>query len=195
MNRQPILAHQFAEAILEDMLEVHEGDWFQVQSGSHEARAELLARWETLILERFTSDSIPFTGRKGISTEDPEVAEKFLLKYPQLRALDDLVRAEALRRWPTAEFSYRVLSDPEGCHICCEGQKINLLILTDHAIYGESGKYDETSPHRNATEEWEDWMWGPNGEDSEYLRLERSLGDVARLFRPELLWKATTEEG
>ena len=51
--------------------------------------------------------SLTFTDDSRVSTEDQPTAELFLRKYPRLRKLIDLAKAEATRRWPQTTFHYR----------------------------------------------------------------------------------------
>lgn len=193
LDRRPLLARKFAEAILNDARQ----DGLPRGVLGPTLRQETLNRWVALILENFTSDSIPFPGNEWVSTCDQPTCEKFLAKYPDLRLLDALCREEALRRWPEATFRYSLHSDPEGCHTCWEGQHLTLEIQTDLEFYGPNGEeYPENSPYNAADQEWQRWMWGWSDDDddveevlSPYRKVEQEIGEVARLFRPDIKWK------
>lgn len=200
LDRRPLLARKFAEAIYDNMIA-------RGLSDDPEVRDPIIEEWVALILEDFTSDSIPFPRDGGwVSCYDQATAQKFIDKYPDLQRLIDLCKAEALRRWPEATFRLEIMSDPEGCHICCEGQHLTLEIQTDLDFYGPNGEeYPINSPYHAANKEWDRWEHGwyddedgdgepPEGWDrTPYRLLEAEIGDVARLFRVDVKWKQESE--
>jgi hypothetical protein len=161
-------------------------------------REDVIEEWVKLMVPLWTSHSIPVP-QGYVCTDDDDVAAQFIAKYPQLQALIDLCKAEALRRWPGATFQYEVHSDPEGCHCCSEGQHLTLEIQTGLDFYGPDGSYPEGSPYSAASDAWQDWQYGEFCDDagtrSPYLLLVERLGEVAYLFRADLQSKQDDKNG
>jgi len=120
MDRRPLLARRFAEAIYNNMIA-------RGLSDEDSVREPILDEWVELILSEFTSDSIPYEEEDGVVTAHSDsVITQFLLKFPEIRPA--LEEAETIIReiFPNPVFVYSLHSDPEGCHICTEGQSITL---------------------------------------------------------------------
>ena len=167
MDRRPKLSKLFAELAFETL-----------KAGqSVDEAAEL-------ILKHFTSDSIPLPDGKWVSSSDQGACQKFLAKYPELQPLIDLYTAEALKRWPNASSSFELNSDPEGCHVCSEGQHIYLAIDTGLDFYGPTGTHPKGSPFAGAKDEWEDW----EVEDVDLEALKEKLGPMSHLLMTDLRW-------
>ena len=79
MDLRPKLADDFITAILEDL-----APHLDLEP---EEQTFMRERWKKLILDRFVGHSIPFTDGNWVSTDDDEVAEAFIAKYPHIRAL------------------------------------------------------------------------------------------------------------
>jgi hypothetical protein len=135
------------------------------------------------ILERFVSHSIRL-GKLRFVSDDNEFVQAFLAKYPGLQTLITIAREEAVRRWPQATFQFELLSDPESCHICHEGQGLILTVKTGLAFYTADGEMDG-SEYSLADDAWRAWLWA---DESPYLRAKKELGEVAQLFRVQLRW-------
>jgi hypothetical protein len=122
MDLRPRLAQEFAEAIF--------ADWDQsdqcVDVLTPAQREALISRWTEIILSRFKSHSIQFPKGDYGGTKDPAVVEAFLVKYPDLRERVDKIKEWALGKWPNITFKLEVMSDPDTCHICSEGQLLAL---------------------------------------------------------------------
>ena len=147
MNLRPKLAQEFAEAFRADIEE-------------HGIGPESTDQWAILILERFTSHSIPIER----NDEDPQIVEPFLNKYPECRGVIDTVKAEARKRFPDVEFSpLRLVSDPESCHICWEGQHVSLDIYC-----GLESDWEDGSPFIEAWGEF--YKWSPDYDDLVHAR-------------------------
>lgn len=139
MDRRPLLAARFAKAILEE--------------GSRDED-----RMVAIILEHWTSDSIPFPGHEWVYTEDPGVINAFLEKYPQLKPIIQLHQSQGRKMFgPETTFSFGVHSDPEGCHVCYEGQHLTMHIHTGFDCYIE-GEFSPLSPYWEAHQQWENWV-------------------------------------
>lgn len=187
MDLRPARCREMAEAVYDDLTArgVPVGD-----------KEDTIEEWAGLMVPLWTSHSIPHDGY--VCSSDQEAAARFITKYPQLQALIDLCKAEALRRWPEATFSYNLHSDPEDCHCCREGQHLTLTIQTNLDFYGPGESYPEGSPYSEAQDAWSEWEFGETCDDagtpSPYLLLVDSLGEVAYLFRAELQAKHENEE-
>lgn len=132
MDRRPKLARDFVDAILADALE----------HGIPQGRVALSRkqfftdRWVSLILERFTSDDIPIPD-SYVSSRDPGAVAAFRAKYPQIEPAIEFTKQTALEFWPDAEFLLRIHSDPEGCHVCREGQHLTLEVYHNESIHSD----------------------------------------------------------
>jgi hypothetical protein len=121
MDRRPLLARRFAEAIYEDLAEI---------DVINEEPEVVIDRWVEIILGRFKSDSIPFPSDevRTVETEDEGTVALFLDKYPEVRPALEHAKEVALELFPSPVFRYALHSDPEGCHICHEGQHVVMEI-------------------------------------------------------------------
>ena len=187
MDLRPKMAREAAGDILRDVEARMENDYFdeEYEDDPDKARQMRLDRYTSIILARLTSHSVDFPKGEHVSTDDPETAEKFLVKYPGLRRLIDICKAEALVRWPEATFVLETHSDPESCHTCWEGQHLTLKIQT-----GLPFSVDEGSPFWSAREAWSDWMFE---DGSPYDALVTELGEVGHLFHTDLQWAEEPE--
>lgn len=174
MDLRPKLTEDFLDVIFEDLDQL-----FADFDEDHSLRE----KWRAAILERFIARSLPV---QSVSNEDQRLAEQFIAKYPAIQPLIDLCKAEALRRWPQTVFTFALHSSPEDCHICHEGQHLILRINPGLAFYDEEGGYGYFSPHRQANNEWGDWVCS---EDGPYRQLEDAEGFSWDLFTTDLIWE------
>jgi hypothetical protein len=175
------MAREAAESILRDIENRLDNDYYDENCEEDEGKQReiILSRYAEIILGHLKSHSIPLPKGENVSTEDPKVAERFLAKYAELVPLVECAKAEALRRWPGTTFTLSVTSDPESCHVCCEGQHLTLMIHT-----GLEWSLEEKSPWRLADDAWMDWICG---DGTTYSEIEDSVGDARLLFRTELV--------
>lgn len=196
MDLRPTRCREMAEAIYDNMIA-------RGLSDDPEVREPIIEEWVALMTPLWTAHSLPFPDGEWVCSHNEDVAEAFLAKYPQIQPLIDVVKAEALRRWPEATFQYEVMSDPEGCHQCREGQSLTLEIQTGLDFYGPNGEeYPKNSPYTAAQDDFDNWAhgWDDEADDGNgacvgpYQELRESLGDVAYLFCYDLKWKPEPEE-
>lgn len=186
MDRRPQLSEQFA-LLAYQVFEAHDlidGD--SVDQGRFQ---EAIAVARDTIFNHFTSDSIEFPDGRWVSTDDSQAAQAFLAKYPQLQEFVDLARTEANKRFDNPGFVLEVHSDPEGCHVCREGQHLVLCIQTNLAFYNEDGEM-ENSPYDLADEAWMDWLVS---EESPWYKLIQESPEVSHLIRTDLQWAEDEE--
>jgi hypothetical protein len=197
MDLRPTRCREMAEAVYDNMIA-------RGLSDDPEVRGPIIEEWVALMTPLWTAHSLPFPDGEWVCSHNEMVATAFLAKYPQLQPFIDLCKAEALRRWPTATFRYEVMSDPEGCHQCREGQSFTLEIQTDLAFEGPDGEeYPKNSPFSAAQDAFDNWAhgWDDDADDGAgactgpYHELQVSLGDVAHLFRYDLQWKWEPKDG
>lgn len=117
MDLRPKLAREFAAAIYESLAD---GPADEMEP------EEAIAKWAALIEERFVSHSLPV---ERVETEDEALVAMFLDKYPQVRPVVEHAKAVAVELLHEPRFRCAVHSDPEGCHVCSEGQ---LVVLEVH---------------------------------------------------------------
>jgi hypothetical protein len=89
---------------------------------------EKKARLVELALTKIESHSIPFKKSWDYGSDEPDVIEAFLTKYPKLRQIVADTQAKARELWPDADQILELNNNPEGCHTCHEGQSLHLEI-------------------------------------------------------------------
>lgn len=154
MDLRPRIAAEIVDALMDQT------------SWSESARASARERWIQIALSKIVSHSIEFPGGGwDISCGDPAVVEAYLSKYPKLRQVlaDVLAKAEEVE--PGVRVRVEVHSDPESCHVCWEGQSLNIYpeFRMDGSIHDPV-----FTAKREAMEDW--WLdypgrRGPNKDD------------------------------
>ena len=84
------------------------------------------AKWQEIILGHLQSKSIPLG---AYSSNNPEVIEAFLSKYPVLRPNLAKIRLKADGLEPGVQVTLTLQNDPEMCHVCHEGQTLGVHVL------------------------------------------------------------------
>lgn len=168
MDLRPKLAREFATAIYESLAD-----------GPADAMEpeEAVEKWSALILERFKSHSIRFNweGGDGVTrSADEGVVAMFLDKYPPLRPVLEHMAQVAQETFPGCVLQYEVHSDPEGCHICNEGQDVWLNVFYD-GPKTEDGKIDFGAV-MPVEEQYEDRVM--YAEDCPYAQLGHELQSI-----------------
>ena len=181
MNLRPMLAADFADAILKDL----RGRRGVLDGIDNDIQVEMRSDWETLILDRFKSYSIEYQ-----DNTDPEALKAFLAKYPQLQRLIDLARGEATRRFDPVSLTLEMGNEYESCHTCGEGQYLILRIQTELEFYGDDGEL-EGSEYDRANDAWVDWLCDGG---TPWRHLAEELGEVAGLLRTNIQWKPEPDE-
>ena len=178
MDLRPKLADDFLDAIFADPY------WDAVPPTEQEA---LRADWKVQILDQFISHSVPCKEGCWVSCPHDEPIQAFLAKYPVHEDAIAFVIEAAKRRWPEAEFSLELYSDPEAGHVVYEGQHLVFAIQTGLDFYGPDKSYPENSPYDAASQEWDNWLVS-----DEIFNRMKPAHDVG--FRTELRWKHDDEE-
>lgn len=166
MDRRPLLARRFAEVIYDNMIA-------RGLSDDEKVRAPIVDEWTNLILTEFKSDSIPYEDGDGIVTSHSEgVVAKFLDKFPEIRPAMEAAKAIVEEVLPEPIIRYHLHSDPEGCHICTEGQHIVMEVYYDGehvekpSVTGSDIDWEAFRAHEVAFEER--WLFP---DDSPYNQL------------------------
>lgn len=113
MDLRPQIAADIVDAILDDM---------------DMEDPERRARWIAMAESKIVSHSIDFP-KRGIVSDDPQVIEAFLSKYPVLRPYLAKIRVKADELEPGVRVTLEVQNDPEMCHVCQEGQTLICYVL------------------------------------------------------------------
>jgi hypothetical protein len=150
MDLRPRIAADIAETLLGEF-----------EGWDTDTRATTKARWVEIILSKLVSHSIPFPNE---GRDDADVVATFITKYPEVIAPLLACEEKARELWPDALLVRGLRSDPEGCHVCQEGQHLVLDILRKQPFLDPDAKADA----------WEDW-W-----------LDQSRGENGELFLPML---------
>jgi len=140
MDLRPTLSREFAEAVYESLADI---DVLNLE------REGVVQRWTDIIRARFTSRSIP---TRDVSSDDPNLIAAFLDKYPQVRPVLDHAKEAALEMLPAPQFRYHVHSDPEGCHICHEGQHVCMDVFFDGPRHPASSEQIDWERYRREHE-------------------------------------------
>lgn len=155
MDLRPRIAAEIVDAILAD-LDQHGWRYSEWPRD----------RWVELARSKIVSHSIEFPdGRWDISCSDPAVVEAYLAKYPKLRKVLTDVLAKAEEVEPGCRVRVEVHSDPESCHVCWEGQSLNI-----YPEFRMDGTIEDPvwRAKREAVDDW--WLdyprrFGPDSDD------------------------------
>lgn len=113
MDLRPKIAAEIVEALLDEM-------------GCPEAdRVRVRDHWVTIAKSKLVSHSLP---TRDYSTHDPDLVEKYLVKYPEIRPAIESCLAYVRNVIPEGRARLELTSDPEMCHICFEGQSLRLIV-------------------------------------------------------------------
>jgi hypothetical protein len=169
MDLRPKLSRDFADAVYESLADI---DVLELEKG------EVVDRWAEIILPLFKAHSLPLPGGQCTTENDPATIEAFLDKYPKLRPVIAWAKEIALQVFPGAgNFTLEVHSDPEGCHVCCEGQ--DLWLYGDYdgkKKEGEDGKMEiDYDAHFALEGQFTDLLYADDG-------LYEQLGDMRDLL-------------
>jgi len=151
MDRRPLLARRFAEAIYKSL---EDGP---VDDMDPEV---VIDKWVDLILPEFKSDSILFP-QDGTASDNEAVVTQFILKYPEIRPAIEAAQNIVIEILPDPIIRYGVHSDPDGCHICTEGQHLTMDVFYDGPRNGDDINWDA---YREKEEEFnERWLFPADG--------------------------------
>jgi hypothetical protein len=163
MDLRPKIAADIVEALFDEL------------SWAVEERDKVRVRWIEVARSKIVSHSIPLPdpmpGR--ITSTDEAVINAFINKYPPLRRYLDEGMAKAREIEPKATFLLELMNDPEGCHVCYEGQHLTVEITFP-------GTYDAYKAKQEAFDDW--WLDYPPRDDVEQR-------DIVWLLHPRVTYE------
>lgn len=163
------IASEIVEALVPDVV----SRFSELSKASDEELAAFKAEWVEMALSKFRSHSIEWDRKdplsSSITSRNPDVVEQYLVKYPKLRPWVQRYEELALSLWAESKTWLEIHSDPEGCHVCCEGQRLWMHVYVPwpendyKGFMAETEKFHETlyddPEHEEFRQSDEGWLF------------------------------------
>ena len=123
MNLRPKIAADAVSKIIDDVSkrQILRNIW---ECLTEPERQDLRQTWEQIILNELQSKSI---STSSIVCGLQDVLAAYFVKYPVVKERVDMILKKIKEIDPGARPTIELLSDPEGCHVCCEGQSLSVI--------------------------------------------------------------------
>lgn len=134
MDLRPKIAAEIVDALLADLYRLAADGEMNALTDPLANRANWRLRWIHTATSKIVSHSLPMPKDRWVSTDDPTLVRAFIEKYPKTAECIAYVQHALLDVLPNATFQVCLRNDPEGCHVCHEGQGLSVDVdpnLTD----------------------------------------------------------------